>query len=67
MSDSESEKEERDEQISDSELEDAQEYRPEKVSIELRNEYAFFAAFEEDLRKYSAATYQTSLAWTQAM
>ena len=50
---------ERGERTSDSEPEDNEEHTPEKVSIELSNKYGSFAAFEEDLRRYSAATYQT--------
>ena len=57
---SDSEKEQRDE-FSDSEKEelDTDEYRPNAVDDDLRAEYASFADFEQDIKRYSAATFQT--------
>ena len=48
---------------SDSEesLGDELEFRPTITSADLRAEYPLFTDFEEDLRRYSAATFQTSI------
>ena len=64
MSESASDQEDRNirsESEGDDDLEDSdsQEYRPERVSDDLRREYASFAAFQEHLRQYSAATFQS--------
>ena len=44
---------------SDNEITEEEEFRPVAVSLDLNAEYSTFAEFEEDLKRYDAATCQT--------